>query len=218
MTTHIKNLIFTCLSVVSVLLVRGQVPQQDPTNLTQEFSIKLGDATVELTQKMNAAQWENFRQSALMNDVAIAKRDLDRSMSTYLLDDFKREIDEMNRSVKMTVTIRGYAKYDGGGNWEVKSDTKNPQVTKLTDNAYMIIGNAAYSGQLVQQITKVFFPDGSANVQQSTDAFGSTIFTYKLGGGVESLASWNNIVGLLLILAAIGLFIKGSRVVPLKKA
>jgi hypothetical protein len=216
----IYTVFLTLFFIGSLQPISAQVAQQDPTNLVQESNIKLdklGNATIELTQKMNAAQWENFRQSALMNDVAIAKRNLERSMSTYLISDFKRDIDEMNRSVKMTVTITGYAQYDGDDNWEAKSDTKNPQVTKISDNVYMVLGNTVLSGNLVQQITKIYFPDGSKDVQQTTDAFGNTIYTYKLGGGLVSVMSWNNILGALLILSSIILFIRTQSPVPKQK-
>jgi hypothetical protein len=214
----IKNsLIATCLVIVSVCAGLCQVTPQDPTNLLQEFNIKidkLGDATLELSQKMTAEQWENFRQSTLMNDVSIAKRNLENSMSTYDVEDFKRDIDELNRTVKMTISIKAYAQYKGNGDWVLKSDTKNPQVNKLTDQQFMITGNSNIGGLLVQQIIKIQFPDGSTNVQQTTDTFGKAIFTYKLGGGIMSYMAWNNIVGLLLVLCALGVFVKSLRQSP----
>jgi hypothetical protein len=186
---------------------------QDPTSLVQEFSIrldKLGDAQLELSQKMDAQQWESFKSGPLVNDPAISKRDLERAMSTYVLEGFKRDIDEMNRSVKLSVKIMAMAQYKGGGRWELKLDSKNPQVTKLADNAYMTNTNTLIGGQLIQQTYQIYFPAAAGDIQQTTDSFGKAIFTYQLGGGIGSLLSWNNILGILLILLAVGLFVKRS--------
>jgi hypothetical protein len=198
--------ILTLLFLAAVMpCVYAQVTPEDPTSLVQEFTVnldKLGNATMELTQKMNASQWANFKSSQIYNDPAMAKRDMERSMSTYVIDDFKRDLDEMNRQVKLTLKVVGYAQYKGDGHWSLKIDSKNPQVTKLTDNAYMITGNMVTGNSLIQQIFKIYFPSNASAVTQTTDEFGKAIFTYNSGGGIASYFKWNNIVGLPFILAA----------------
>ncbi len=191
----------------------AQVTPDDPTSLVQDFTVnldKLGNATMVLTQKMNASQWATFKTSQVYNDPAMAKRDMERSMSTYVIDDFKRDMDEMNRQVTLTLKVISYAQYKGNGQWSLKIDSKNPQVTKLTDKAYMITGNAVMGNSLVQQIFKIYFPGGASDVKQTTDEFGKAIFTYNAGGGFASYLKWNNIVGLILILAAASLLIKSQ--------
>ena len=168
----------------------SQVAAQDPTAQTQEFDIKidkLGDANLELSTKMNQAQWESFKTGPLVNDPSISKRDMERNMSTYVLEDFKRDIDDMNRSVKMTVKIKAFAAYNGNGKWSLLLGSKDPQVTKLSDNSYMSTSNMMMNGALVQQIYKISFPDGAKDIQQSTDSFGKAIFTYTSGGGIRRL-------------------------------
>lgn len=211
----INKMMATVIIFLSLTIIKStsysQVTPEDPTSLVQEFTVnldKLGNATMELTQKMTASQWENFKQSQIYNDPAMAKRDMERSMSTYIVDDFKRDMDDMNRQVKLTLKVLSYAQYKGNGHWSLKIDSKNPQVTKLTDNAYMITGNAIVGNSLVQQIYKIYFPSNSSNVTQTTDEFGKAIFTYDAGAGVMSYAKWNNILGILLILAAIFFFVK----------
>ncbi len=191
----------------------SQVTPEDPTSLVQDFTVnldRLGNATMVLTQKMNASQWATFKTSQVYNDPAMAKRDMERSMSTYVIDDFKRDMDEMNRQVTLTLKVISYAQYKGNGQWSLKIDSKNPQVTKLTDKAYMITGNAVMGNSLVQQIFKIYFPGAASDVKQTTDEFGKAIFTYNAGGGFVSYLKWNNIVGLILILAAAYLFIKSQ--------
>jgi len=206
-------LIILCLLVITSYSY-SQVTPEDPTSLVQEFTVnldKLGNATMVLTQKMNASQWTTFKTSQVYTDPSIAKRDMERSMSTYVIDDFKRDMDEMNRQVTLTLKVISYAQYKGNGQWSLKIDSKNPQVTKLTDKAYMITGNAYMGNSLVQQIFKIYFPGGASDVTQTTDEFGKAIFTYNAGGGLASYIKWNNIVGIILILAAAFLFIKSQQ-------
>ena len=195
----------------------AQVQAPDPVNLQQTITIKidnLGDAQWELAQNMTQAQWENFKNSTLVNDPSIAKRDMERSLSTYVLEDFNRTVDDMNRSIKMTFKVKADAEYNGNGNWTFRLDSKNPQVSKLADNSYMMTTNMYFGNALTQQTYKIFFPDGASNVQQTTDSFGKAVFTYSKGGGLMSYLTWNNILGVLLIIAAVVLAVLQNKPKP----
>jgi len=189
----------------------------DPTDQIQQFTVKidkLGDASVEVSTKMTQAQWEGFKQGPLVNDPSITKRDMERNMSTYLIEDFKRDIDDMNRTVKLSFKVKAMTQYKGNGNWVYSLDVKDPIITKLPDNSIMSTSNLNSNGQLIQQIYKVSFPDGAKDIQQSTDSFNKTIFTYKSGGGLWSYFTWNGILGVLLIIAAVILFVKMPKDAP----
>lgn len=193
------------MALIGPLFITVACAQQDPTQQVQEFNYhidNLGDATCEMSTTMTQRQWLNFKQGQLYNDPGVARRNLQRSMSAYVIEDFKRDIDEMNRTVKMSLKLRAMATYKGNGHWELKLDSKNPQITKLTDNSFMMTSNVDYGGTLVQQVFKVFLPAGAGNVQQTTDSFNKTIFTYSNGGGITAMLTWNNILGILLILGA----------------
>jgi len=204
-----------CFMLIAVVCQTGnsfaQVQAMDPTNEVQEFDIKLdkfGDATYEVSEKMTQAQWENFKSGPLANDPSVKKRDLERSMSTYVIEDFNRTLEEMNRTVKLTFKVKALAQYDGGGKWELKLNSKSPQIVKLADNAYMLTSNIYYGTSLVQQIQKLYFPGGASNIEQTADSFGNTVFTYSKGGGISSYFAWNNILGAILIIAAIVLLLR----------
>jgi len=210
------KLLKTILYTVIILIVYqrtafAQVQAQDPTAQVQEFDFKIdkiGDAIYEVSTKMNQLQWESFKSGPLVNDPSISKRDLERAMSTYVIEDFKRDIDDMNRTVKMSFKLKALATYNGNGKWVLNLQIKDPQITKLSDNSYMNTTNIYLNGQLVQQIYKVSFPDGATNIQQSTDSFGKAIFTYTSGGGLSAYLTWNNILGLLLLIAAALTYLK----------
>jgi hypothetical protein len=207
-----KNMICSFLAILTIFqLATSNVSAQDANSRTDEYTIrlnKLGDAQIEVSEKMTESQWQYFKQSPLMTDVSIAKRNMESSMSAYVIEDFKRDIDEVNRIAKMSFTIKAESQYDGNGSWEVKTEYKNPHVEKLTDKEYMMTDNFSDGGEIVNENIKVFFPDGAKDVQQTTDEFGKTKFTYKLSGGTTSYMSWNNILGVLLILSAIFFFVR----------
>lgn len=210
-----KSTAITCLTIINILVITSlsfaQVAAPDPTSLVQDFTIKidkLGNANVELSQKMDQAQWEMFKQGPLANDPSTTRRDMERSMSMYVMENFNRTLDDMNRTVKMTLDLKAAAQYDGNGNWEFKWGVKNPVVTKLSDNSYMMTSNTYMGNALVQQVYKLFFPAGASNVQQTTDSFGKPVFTYSSGGGFFSFLTWTNILGGILILVAIVLFVR----------
>ena len=189
MRTIIKNKILIPYRLLLVVICQAAFSQafsQDVTDLTDENTYKinnLGDAQYEETIKMTESQWQFFKRSPLMTDVSIAKRNIEYSLSTYVIEDFKRDIDEVNRIVKLSFTVKAEALYDGDGNWEVRTNYKNPQIEKLTDKEYMISLNTYEMGGLVHENIKILFPNGAKDVQQTTDEFGKTKFTYKLGGG-----------------------------------
>jgi hypothetical protein len=218
----ISKIATTACSITIALIAQAgnsfaQVQAPDPVNLAQQLTIKiddLGDATWEIDQNMTQAQWENFKNSTLVNDPSIAKRNMERTLSTYVIEDFNRSVDDMNRSLKMTFKVKAAAQYNGNGNWTLKLDAKNPQVSKLADNSYMMISNMYVGNALVQQTAKIYFPDGAGNIQQTTDSFGKAIFTYSRGGGLLSYLSWNNILGILLIAGAIVLVVIQRKPVP----
>jgi hypothetical protein len=125
---HIFKTISICsLALIAVLFGTKYAVAQDPTDQMQEFIVKidkLGDATWEVSEKMTQSQWEAFKQGPLVNDPSITKRNMERSMSTYLIEDFKRDLDEMNRAVKMSFTVKAMATYKGGGHWELRLDSQ----------------------------------------------------------------------------------------------
>ena len=203
------------LSIVSYQLIflflitgPGLSAQQqfDPTAITQEIDYKIdryGDARMELRQKMTAAQWQNFKVTAIAQNPTVFKRDLERSMTNWLLEDFKNEMREDSRTSITQITARSMAGYKGNGKWELKLDSKDPNITKISDHVYMITNNLMTGGNVIQQLQKIFFPAGASQIKQDTDNYGNAIFTYTLN--VEK-SSFNIMLwfGIALILLGAG--------------
>jgi hypothetical protein len=199
-------LLFSCI-FIKVSSTFGQ-QQQDPTGLNQELDFhidKLGDANLELRMKMTAAQWQAFKASAVAKNPGIFKRDMERQMSSIILEDLKTELDEDTRTSTTKIKARGMAQYKGDGKWEVKMDMKNPNVTKVSDNCYLLTGNLVSGGVLIQQLQKIFLPDDASDIKQDTDTFGNAIITYEMNTE-PSKFNIPTIVGIILMLGAIGTY------------
>jgi hypothetical protein len=199
-------LVCGCLFVSSIAALAQQ--QQDPTGLNQELDFhidKLGDANLELRMKMTAAQWQAFKASPVAKNPGIFKRDMERQMSSIILEDLKTELDEDTRTSTTKIKARGMAQYKGNGKWEVKMDMKNPNVTKVSDNCYLLTGNLVSGGVLIQQLQKIFLPEDASDIKQDTDTFGNAIITYEMNTE-PSKFNIPTIVGIILMLSAIGTY------------
>ena len=195
-----RNLVIN-ISVLLILLsnILNAQQQYDPTSITQEIDYKideLGDARLEFRQKMTASQWLDFKAGAIAKNPSIFRRDLERSMTNVLLEDFKNELNEENRSSITQITARNVATYKGNGKWEFKLGTKEPNVTKISDHIYLLTGNLASGNGIIQQLQKISFPERAYNIKQDTDVYDNAIFTYMLD--VEESS-----INLLLILGIV---------------
>jgi hypothetical protein len=210
-----------CLSALAAFLSMnlGAQQQYDPTAITQEIDYRidrLGDARMELRQKMTAAQWQNFKVSAVAKNPSIFKRDMERSMTGILLEDFRNEMNEDSRSSVTSITARSMSAYKGNGKWELKLDVKDPNITQISDHAYMLTGNLASEGGIIQQLQKIFFPEEASNIKQDTDAYGKAIFTYTLHAEGRSF-NFLLVAGIVLLLAgAAWMFV--PRILPCQRS
>lgn len=204
-------LLLICLFFVHQSMARQQ--QQDPTGLNQEIDYHidaLGDASMELRMKMTASQWQAFKASSIATNPTIFKRDMERQMTAYILQDLKTNLNENDRSSVTSLKAKGMAQYKGNGRWEVKLDMKNPNVSKISDNCYLLTANMVSGGTLIHQMQKLFLPESAGNSKQDTDTFGNAIISYELSAepfGFNLFA----IIGIVLLLASAALVVLQRR-------
>ena len=141
---------------------------------------ELGDANIEISSKLTARQWQNWENAYGKKNVSILKRDMERSLSYFYLYDFDYEQDEMERSYKLSFKAKGLARYLGNSEWRADMGMKDPDFSKLTDNSYLVTSTLTETGMVIQQNNKIFFPEGSSDVEEDTDEFGLAVFEYKL--------------------------------------
>lgn len=204
MKTIYYRIILSVLVALGIFSAAARAQQQyDPTTIVQELDMRIdemGDAHMELRMKMNASQWMNFKNSMSAQNPTVFMRDLERSMVGVLLEEFRNELLETNRTSVTTIKARNMALYKGDNRWELKLDMKEPNITKISDHVYLISGNLLMGGSIAQQMQKIFFPEKASNIKQDTDTYGNAIFTYNLKAERSSI----NILFILGILLCVG--------------
>jgi hypothetical protein len=166
--------------IISTDLVAQEIIK--PLKVNIEFLVdKYGNAKTTYSMKMNASQWDNFKRS-MGNNPSLLKRTMERSMPAYFLSDFDYKEDAMDRSYTLTFNAFGVCRPGPDGRWHAELGEKNPDVTKLSDNSYMIISEVSSGGTIIQANQKVIFPDEASDIKMEKDAFGKALFSFKMSG------------------------------------
>lgn len=150
--------------------------------LQQKIDMKvdaIGNSEVTASVTMNAQQWQMWLQN-LGNNPAALKREMERSMPAYFLDNFKLEKNDMERSFVISFNAYGACKIDRRGNWTLDTDQKNANITSLNDHKHILVSSPPELGGNVQQTFTIEFPEEAHNIKIDTDAYGKTIFKFKM--------------------------------------
>jgi hypothetical protein len=194
--------------LTTLLIALAANSQQEVNGLKQNFDITMdnkGDAMCEVSMKLNASQWDMFKKN-LGNNTSILKREMEKALPKYFLSDFNYSEDAMDRSYTVKFKAQGLCIINKNGKWEGKLDSKNPDVTKLSDREFVINSNMVSDGVFIQQVQKIHLPSGAEGAKIEKDSFGKAILTYSTGeGGSSKLTLFG---GIGLILAGGGLFFK----------
>tara|TARA_R110000850_G_scaffold80862_1_gene173472 strand:- start:10182 stop:10832 length:651 start_codon:yes stop_codon:yes gene_type:complete len=171
-------------------------------NSRQEIHMKIdsiGDAHIKVTMTMNAQQWQNWSASFGNNPSAL-KREMERSMPSYFLDNFKLEKDDMNRSFELSLKAYGVCKINKRGKWSFDTDQKDANATELTSQKYMLVSSPPEFGGTLQQTYIVEFPEAAKDIKLDKDAFGNSIFEFKMDGPSKGNSRTLSIAGFVLLL------------------
>ncbi len=172
-----------------------------PLKVNIEFLVdKYGNAKTSYSMKMTASQWDNFKRG-MGNNQSLLKRTMERAMPAYFLSDFEYKEDAMDRSYQLSFNAYGVCKPGADGRWHAELGEKNPDITKLSDNSYMIISEMSSGGGLIQANQKIIFPGEASDIQVDKDAFGKALFTFKMSGASGS--------GKMMMYGGIGLIVLG---------
>jgi hypothetical protein len=175
---------------------------QESPGLTQEITFTIdeqGDAQVEVTMKMNAAQWQNWQQVYGGGRVSVLKREMVRSLAPYFVENFGYEQDDINRTSRITMAARGVTEYQGDGVWRGEMDMKDPSITDVSDNVFLFTTSTMEGGLLMQQNQRVVLPEDAHSIEHDEDAFGNAIFRYQRPATEQAGLPWMLIVGLVLM-------------------
>jgi len=171
---------------------------------------ELGNAKINMGMTMNAQQWQVW-STTLGNNPAAVKREAERAMPAYFLDNFELEKDEMNRSFTLSLNAYGVCEIDKRGNWTLDVDQENAQLIELTETKYMFSSSPSEFGGQVQQNYTINLPENAKNIKVSQNAFGNDVFKFKMDAPRAMKAGFSVILrwgGLVLLIIGIGLGIK----------
>jgi len=205
-----KKIVITFISLLFVMVGFGQ----DAEVLKQDivYTIDpLGDATIEISSKLTARQWQNWESVYGPRNTSILKRDIERTLSYFYLYDFEYDQDEMERSYKFGFKAKGLARYLGNDEWRADMGLKEPDFSKLTDNSYLVTSSLVEAGLIIQQNNKIFFPEEAFDVEEDTDEFGLAVFDYKLETKSSGAPIFLYLGILCIVLAIAAYFVMGKQ-------
>lgn len=167
------------LFIVTFLLISGTTVAQQMQQKIDMRIDSIGNAKIKISMNMNAQEWQGWNAS-FGNNAAALKRDMERSMPGYFLDDFKLEKDEMNRSFELSLNAYGACDIDKRGKWIVETDQKDANLTKITDHKYMLVSSPMEYGGALQQTFTIEFPEDATDIEVDKDALGNSIFKFEM--------------------------------------
>jgi len=139
----------------------------------------VGDAELNMSMTMNAQQWQIWNSNYGNNPSAL-KRDIERSMPAYFLDDFELNKDDMNRSFNLKLNAYGVCEINKRGKWIIDTEQKKAQLTKLTEHKYMFVSSPPEFGGNIQQTFIIELPVDAKNITIEKDAFGKSVFEFDM--------------------------------------
>ncbi|TXD83833.1 hypothetical protein ESY86_07245 [Subsaximicrobium wynnwilliamsii] len=152
--------------------------QQSKQNINMKID-SIGNAKVTISMTMNASQWQQWNGSYGNNPSAL-KREIERGMPAFFVDDFKLDKDDMNRSFALSLNAYGACRIDKRGKWIMNTDQKDAQLTALTKHKYMLVSSPPEYGGSLQQIYTIELPEAAHQIKTDKDAFGKSTFEFKM--------------------------------------
>ena len=193
---------------ITVLLLAVTIYGQQAQQKIELKIDEIGNGKINISMTMNAAQWQQWNGTYGTNPSAL-KRDIERSMPAFIVDDFKLDKDEMNRSFNLSLNAYGVCKIDKRGRWIMDTDQKDAQVTELTGHKYMLVSSPPEFGGAIQQTYIIEFPETAHKIKIDKDAFGKSIFEFEMDNPSSSfnVLRWS---GVLLMVVGGGWFGKNA--------
>ena len=200
-------LLLTTLLTVTCLNIKAQ--QIEPQKQTVTIDIdNYGDGHITINMAYNASQWENFTNIYGSNALDLLKRQEERSLPGWYLQNWSYKDDGAEHTWTLSFDALGIANIDDNGNWVFDIDQKKPDITKMSDHNYAMTTTYNSYGVLIQTLWKINFPASAANVNPDKDAFGKAIFTYEMTPGGKAGHFLFIVFGILLVASGVVLYLK----------
>ncbi|GGC22955.1 hypothetical protein GCM10011386_13510 [Parapedobacter defluvii] len=176
-----KNLVaLIALVVVTTLLAMGQQTVKEPLIFNSEAHIdSAGNATFVISGKLNAMQWQWWNYSYGAGNASNLKRNIEKSLSSLYLFDFKYEPNEMDRSFRLTYKAKGVVRYLGKDNWLAELGLRETQPIKITENSFTATLSQNMGYNVLQTNMRVTLPADVTGMEFDKDEFNYVTIQYK---------------------------------------
>jgi hypothetical protein len=201
--THIKYGLSVCLLLWGSTPIFAQESKGYKETLEMNADEK-GDITVVSNIKYNAATWDYVKQQH-GTDPSVLKNNIKRQFPKYVVTDFDIKNDDMERTSTIKFKIQGSIKVNENGKWMAELDSKNPDITKLSETQFLMVDedNA--------QTSKINLPKSATDAKIDKDTFGKAVLTYNApvsGGWLGNIIKY---LGILLAAAGAFFFYKNRQ-------
>jgi hypothetical protein len=163
-----------------------------------------GDISVATNIKYNAATWDYIKQ-AHGTDPSVLKNNIKRQFPKFVVTDFDIKNDDMERTSTIKFKIQGSIKVNENGKWVAELDSKNPDITKLSETQFLLVDETN------AQTSKINLPKSASNTKVDKDSFGKAILTYNAPFNGGSLGTIIKYLGILLAAAGVFLLYKNRK-------
>ena len=195
---HIKYQLLALLFVCGSTTIQAQGSSKGYKETIEMNADEKGDITVVSNIKYNAATWDYVKQQH-GTDPSVLKNNIKRQFPKYVVTDFDIKNDDMERTSTIKFKIQGSMKTNENGKWVAELDSKNPDITKLSETQFLMVDEEN------AQTSKINLPKSASDAKIEKDSFGKAVLTYNApisGGGLGTVIQYLGIV-----LAAAGAFL-----------
>ncbi len=163
-----------------------------------------GDMTVISKIVYNASRWAIIKEQHGL-DRSVLKNAFIRQFPKYQLTDFDINDNDQERTLNIKFKILGSLKSDENGKWIAELDSKNPNITKISETKFLMVDEGS------AQTSTINLPNSASDAKIVPDAFGKAILTYTApvsGGGTGNIIKW---LGFLVAAGGAFLFFKNRK-------
>lgn len=202
-----KTYILLPLLLATLFYFTNGFCQNQPPGIKTNLGIdvdKVGDATLTINAKYSAAMWDMFKRNVGTNN-SILKQQVVREFPKYVIENFEVKTDDMERNLIMSFKVPGFASQDEKGKWKAALDSKNPDITKLTDKNFLLVEESS------NQSMKINLPENADEAKVEKDSFGNAYLTYDAdipGGTFSNILKY---LGIAIALLGVWLFYQNNR-------
>lgn len=203
----IVQLKYSCLSLLLFCSIFSSRAQESSKGYKENLEMNAddkGDITVVSKIKYNAATWDYIKQQH-GTDPSVLKNNIKRQFPKYVVTDFDIKNDDMERTSTIKFKIQGSIKVNENGKWVAELDSKNPDITKLSETQFLMVDEEN------AQTSKINLPKSASDAKIEKDSFGKAILTYSApvsGGGLGNIIQY---LGILVAAAGGFLFYKNRK-------